>query len=49
MIVLSYCDGRRTAREIEQQVLADHPDLLPSPDETVRFVVHVLARDAGAW
>jgi protein arginine N-methyltransferase 1 len=49
MIVLSYCDGRRTAREIEQQVLADHPDLFPSPDETVRFVAHVLARDAGAW
>jgi SAM-dependent methyltransferase len=45
--VLSYCDGRRTAREIEQAVLQDHPDLLPSPDEISRFVAQVLGRDAG--
>ena len=44
-IVLAYCDGRRTARDIEQQVLADHPDLFPSPEETVRFVAQVLSRD----
>ncbi len=43
--VLSYCDGRRTAREIEQAVLQDHPDLLPSPDEISRFVAQVLGRD----
>lgn len=45
MTVLGYCDGRRTLREIEQRVLADHPDLFPSPEETSRFVAHVLARD----
>ena len=43
--VLGYCDGRRTAREIEQAVLRDHPDLLPSPDEISRFVAQVLGRD----
>ena len=43
--VLSYCDGRRTVREIEEQVLSDHPELFPSPDETTRFVAHVLNRD----
>ena len=44
--VLSYCDGRRTAREIEQAVLRDHPDLLPSAEEISRFVAHVLGGDA---
>ena len=43
--VLGYCDGRRTAREIEQAVLRDHPGLFPSPEETSRFVAQVLARD----
>ena len=40
--VLGYCDGRRTAREIEQAVLRDHPDLFPSPEE-------ISLRGAGAW
>ncbi|MFZ1575501.1 MAG: class I SAM-dependent methyltransferase [Chromatiaceae bacterium] len=44
--VLGYCDGRRTAREIEQAVLRDHPGLFPSPDEICRFVAQVLGRDA---
>ncbi len=43
--VLSYCDGKRTAREIEQAVLRDHPDLLPSSGEIARFVAQVLAGD----
>ncbi len=43
--VLAYCDGRRTAREIEQAVVRDHPDLLPSLGEISRFVAQVLGRD----
>lgn len=43
--VLGYCDGRRTAREIEQAVLRHHPDLFPSPQEISRFVAQVLGRD----
>jgi protein arginine N-methyltransferase 1 len=45
MLVLGYCDGQRTAREIEEQLLSDHSDLFPSPEEISRFVMHVLARD----
>jgi protein arginine N-methyltransferase 1 len=45
MTVLSYCDGRRTVREIEQMILRDHPDLFPSSGEISRFVAHVLGRD----
>lgn len=44
-IVLSYCDGRRSAQEIEQAVLCDHPNLFPSPEEISRFVSYVLGRD----
>ncbi len=43
--ILAYCDGQRTAREIEQAVLRDHPDLFPSPDEISRFVAQVLGKD----
>jgi protein arginine N-methyltransferase 1 len=43
--VLGYCDGRRTAREIEQSVLRDHPNLFPSQDEISRFVAQTLGRD----
>lgn len=43
--VLGYCDGKRTAHEIEQAVLRDHPDLLPSSGEIVSFVAQVLGRD----
>ena len=46
-IVLGYCDGKRTLREIERAVLEEHPDLFPSAAETSRFVAHVLGRDAG--
>jgi protein arginine N-methyltransferase 1 len=42
---LGYCDGRRTAREIEQAVLRDHPNLFPSPEEISRFVARALGRD----
>jgi len=43
--VLGYCDGRRTAREIEQAVLKEHPGLFPSAEEAANFVALVLARD----
>jgi protein arginine N-methyltransferase 1 len=43
--VLSYCDGRRTVREIEDHVLSEHPNLFASPDEASRFVAHVLKKD----
>ena len=45
-IVLGYCDGSRTSREIEQAVLRDHPHLLPSEREARRFVSGVLSGDA---
>ena len=44
-IVLGYCDGKRTAQEIGQVVLHDHPDLFPSSAEILKFVLHVLGRD----
>lgn len=43
--MLGYCDGRRTAREVEQAVLREHPNLLPSPAEISQFVVQVLGKD----
>ncbi len=43
--VLNYCDGKRTAQEIEQAVLRDHPYLFPSTGEIVHFVARVLGRD----
>ncbi len=43
--VLGYCDGRRTAREIELTIAREHPGLFPSAEETARFVARVLARD----
>ena len=43
--VLGYCDGRLTAREIEEAVLREHPNLFPSPEELSRFVAQVLGRD----
>jgi len=45
IIVLGYCDGRRTAREIEQAVLRDHPNLFPSPEEISCFIMQTLGRD----
>ncbi len=42
MKVLSYCDGTNTAREIEQTVLREHPDLFPSPQAISDFVFRVL-------
>jgi precorrin-6B methylase 2 len=45
MAVLGYCDGIRTAQEIEQAVLRDHPDLFLSPTEISHFVYRVLGRD----
>jgi protein arginine N-methyltransferase 1 len=42
--VLAYCDGERSAGEIERIVLERHPELLPSRDEISRFVAHTIAR-----
>ena len=44
-IVLGYCDGKRSASEIEQAIARDHPVLFPSPTEVSRFVARVLAKD----
>ena len=45
MTVLGYCDGTRSAREIEQAVLQEHPQLFPSAAEISRFIALVLGRD----
>ncbi len=45
--ILAYCDGQRTVRDIEQAVLREHPDLLPSADEISRFVSQVLGEDTA--
>ena len=37
-IVMGYCDGKRTVAEIEAAVLADHPDLFPTPKAISDFV-----------
>jgi SAM-dependent methyltransferase len=47
MRVLGYCDGKRTAREIEQAVLRDHPDMFPSSAEISDFVFEVLGRNTA--
>ena len=44
-IVLGYCDGKRSVREIEQAVLREHPGLFPSVEEISHFVAQVLYRD----
>lgn len=44
-IVMTYVDGHRTSKEIEQGVLRDHPQLLPTPAEICNFVQSVLARN----
>lgn len=45
-VVLGYCDGKRSVQEIQQAVLHDHPDLLPSSKEIAHFVLSVLGRDS---
>ncbi|MES2603655.1 MAG: class I SAM-dependent methyltransferase [Pseudomonadota bacterium] len=47
-LVLSYCDGQRTAAAIMQLMKQDHADLFRSDDALEHFVQHVLSRDAGA-
>jgi protein arginine N-methyltransferase 1 len=44
-VVLGYCDGKRSVRDIEHAVLRDHPSLFPSRAEISLFVVQVLGRD----
>jgi len=45
-IVMEYCDGRRTNREIEQEVLRDHPQLFPSREAISSFILGALGRDS---
>jgi protein arginine N-methyltransferase 1 len=45
MTVLQYCDGLRSAREIEQLVLNEHPSMFPSAQAVSSFVKQVLSRD----
>lgn len=42
--VLALVDGKRSAREIEDLVVSQHPDLLPSEEELRKFVAAELAR-----
>jgi protein arginine N-methyltransferase 1 len=44
-VVLGYCDGKRSVRDIEEAVLRDHPSLFPSRREISGFVAEVLGRD----
>lgn len=44
-VVLTYIDGKRTGREVEDAVLTDHPTLFPTESATRRFVNVVLAQD----
>jgi hypothetical protein len=46
-IILSYCDGKRSIAEVEDQVLRDHPDLFPSTRASLSFIRHVVAWDTG--
>ena len=46
-IVLSYCDGKRSAAEVQELVLREHPKLFPSEQATSAFVLQVLTWDTG--
>ncbi len=45
LLVLSYCDGKRTVAEVSHAVMRDHPKMFPSAAETSMFVSRVLAQD----
>lgn len=46
-VVLQYVDGQRSAAQIEAEVLANHPGLLPSAEEIARFVRRELGQGAA--
>lgn len=46
-IVLSYCDGTRTAKDICEAVVRDHPDILPTREAIERFVDGVVRENAA--
>lgn len=46
-IVLSYCDGQRTAADVQALVQSEHPNLFPSQQATSAFVELVLSTDTG--
>jgi hypothetical protein len=43
--VLGYCDGQRSATEIERAVIDEYPTLFPSRAQIAQFVAQVLASD----
>lgn len=45
-LVMSYCDGIRTAAEIRELVEREHPALLPNRADIGRFVENTLRREA---
>ena len=44
--VVDLCDGARTIREIESEVMVRHPGLFGSPEEAATFVAEVVTRYA---
>jgi protein arginine N-methyltransferase 1 len=46
-LVLSYCDGQRTIRQVESLVRREHPDLFPSAEATTSFIRQVLSWDTS--
>jgi ubiquinone/menaquinone biosynthesis C-methylase UbiE len=44
-VILGYCDGKRSVRDIEEAVLRDHPSLFPSRREISGFVAEVIGSD----
>ena len=45
MLVLTLCDGTRTSAAIAEEVLKNHPELMPSPAELRHFVSRVIEQD----
>jgi SAM-dependent methyltransferase len=43
LIVLGYCDGRRTSQQVEHSVLSNHPDLFANVADARRFIAQTLA------
>ena len=44
-LVLGYCDGQRSAAQVQAAVLCEYPALFPSRKEITRFVTMVLSQD----
>lgn len=44
-VILSYCDGNRTEKEIVDIILSEHSELMPTKETLVLFIRHLLSRD----